>query len=221
MKGKPFYVKRAEMRLLEELKWRYATKKFDATKRVSAADMAQIKEAIQLTATSYGLQLFKVLVIEDQEVKEKLKPVSWGQSQVTDASHVLVLCNYTEVTDAHLNEYAEIKAKTENVDIEKLSGYVQFVSSTLSKFSPEEINIWTAKQTYIALANLMNACAALKIDSCPMEGFDAAKYDEILGLKERGLSSALVCPIGYRSEEDASQHAPKVRRPLEDLFEQI
>lgn len=209
------------MRLLEELKWRYATKKFDATKKVREQDLAQIKEAIQLTATSYGLQLFKVLVIENQEVKEKLKPFSWGQSQVTDASHVFVLCNYTEVTGEHLNTYAEIKAKAQNVDIAKLSGYVQFISETLSKLTPEQINTWTAKQTYIALGNLMNACAALKIDSCPMEGFQVAKYNELLGLTEKGLSAALVCPIGYRSEEDVTQHAPKVRRPLEDLFETI
>lgn len=209
------------MRLVEDLKWRYATKKFDATKVVSESDLAKIKEAIRLTATSYGLQLFKVMVVTDQAVKEKLKPVSWGQSQVTDASHVLVLCHYTEVTEEHLNAFAAIKSEVQNIERSKLEGYVQFISNTLSKLTPEQIQTWTAKQTYIALGNLMAACAELKIDSCPMEGFEAEKYDEILGLKEQGLSAALVCPIGYRAVEDANQHVPKVRRPLEELFKQI
>lgn len=209
------------MRTIEDLKWRYATKKFDATKKVSNKDLDKLKEAIQLTATSYGLQLFKVLIIENPETRELLKPASWGQTQITDASHLMVFCNYTEVKEEHLNSYAALKSKVNNIPMEKLEGYIGFVQSTLGKFTPNQILNWTAKQTYIALSSVMNAAAELKIDSCPMEGFDASKYDEILGLSAKGLAAAVVCPIGYRSEEDDTQHAAKVRKSIEDLFEVV
>lgn len=209
------------MGFIEDQKWRYATKKFDATKKVSNKDLDVLKESIQLAATSYGLQLFKVLIIENPDTRDLLKPVSWGQAQVTDASHLMVFCNFTEVTKEHLNHYAEIKAKASDIPVESLSGYMDFIESALSARTPDQIDNWTAKQTYIGLANLMNAAAELKIDTCPMEGFDAAKYDEILGLSAKGLAAAVVCPIGYRSEEDATQSAPKVRKSINDLFEVV
>lgn len=207
------------MGFIEDQKWRYATKKFDATKKISNKDLDILKEAIQLTATSYGLQLFKVLIVENKQKRDLLQPVSWGQSQVIDASHLLVFCNYTEVTEEHLNSFAAIKAKANEIPVENLDGYVQFIQSKLSERSAEEMDSWTAKQTYLALGNLMSACAALKIDSCPMEGFEATQYNEILGLSEKGLAAAVVCPIGYRSDEDETQNAPKVRRSIDDLFE--
>ncbi len=209
------------MRTIEDLKWRYATKKFDATKKVSNEDLDKLKEAIQLTATSYGLQLFKVLIIENPGIRNLLKPASWGQSQVTDASHLMVFCNFSEVTEEHLNHFAAIKSKANGIPLEELGGYVGFILSKLAELNADQIDNWTAKQTYIGLANLMNAAAELHIDTCPMEGFDKLKYDEILGLSEKGLAAAVVCPIGYRSEEDATQHAAKVRKSKEDLFEVV
>tara|TARA_R110000868_G_scaffold119573_6_gene317520 strand:+ start:1120 stop:1749 length:630 start_codon:yes stop_codon:yes gene_type:complete len=209
------------MRTIEDLKWRYATKKFDATKKISNEDLDKLKEAIQLTATSYGLQLFKVLIIENPETRNLLKPASWGQSQITDASHLLVFCNFSEVTEDHLNHFAAIKSKANNIPMEDLSGYVGFIQSKLGELNADQIDNWTAKQTYIGLANLMNAAAELHIDTCPMEGFDKDQYNQILGLSEKGLSAAVLCPIGYRSEDDASQHAAKVRKSVEDLFEVV
>lgn len=209
------------MRFLEDAKWRYATKKFDANKKVSDSDLEKIKEAIQLSASSYGLQLYKVLIVENKELREKLKPASWSQPQITDASHLLVFCNYTELKEAHISEYVQWKADALGVDIEKFKGYSVFVWNKLSEQSEEARANWTAKQTYIALDNLMMACAELKIDSCPMEGFEREQYDEILGLKEKGLSTAVVATIGYRSFEDETKDWPKVRRPKEDLFEVI
>jgi len=209
------------MRTIEDLKWRYATKKFDATKKISNKELDKLKEVIQLTATSYGLQLFKVLIVENKQKRDLLQPASWGQSQIVDASHLLVFCNFTAVTEEHLNHYAAIKSEANNIPVESLSGYMQFIQSNLGTRTPEQIDSWTAKQTYIGLANLMNAAAELHIDTCPMEGFDASKYDEILGLSAKGLAAAVVCPIGYRSEEDATQHAAKVRKSLEDLFELV
>lgn len=209
------------MGFIEDQKWRYATKKFDATKKVSNQDLEQLKEAIQLAATSYGLQPFKVLIVENKQKRDLLKPLSWGQSQIVDASHLFVLCNHKIVTEEHLNSFAAIKAEASGIPVENLTGYVQFIQSKLAERTPEEINHWTAKQAYIALGNLMNAAAELKIDTCPMEGFEADKYDEVLGLSKKGLNAAVVCAVGYRSEEDESQNAPKVRYSIEDLFEVI
>lgn len=209
------------MGIISDSKWRYATKKFDASKKVSNEDLQTLKEAIQLASSSYGLQLYKVLIVENEEIRKELQPASWGQTQIVDASHLFVFCNYTEVTEKHLNDFGVLKSKQQGIELEKLSGYISFIQNQLSSMSPEAINIWTAKQTYIALANLLNACAELRIDACPMEGFEAEKYNEILDLTDKGLSAAVVCTVGYRSSEDDTQHAPKVRKEFNDLFEVV
>lgn len=207
------------MRLLDNLKWRYATKKYNPSKKVSDQDMSQIKEAIRLSASSYGLQLFKVLDIKDKSLREKLKPASWGQSQITDASHILVFCSYVEVKEEHIDEYINLKAETQKIDIGLLQGYGDFVKSKMNETPVSYQQIWTGKQTYIALGNALAACAELKIDSTPMEGFDVAAYNDILGLNNKGLKADVVLAIGYRSDEDTTQHSPKVRKPAEKLFE--
>ena len=209
------------MSLVEDLKWRYATKKFDASKQVSNEDLRTIKEAISLTATSYGLESYKVLVVQNPEIRAKLLPASWGQTQVTDASHLLVFCNYNEVTSDHIDGLVKLKSDTQGIAIENLKGYGDFMKKTIGNIPSEGIKIWTAKQTYIALGNAMAACAELKIDSCPMEGYDAIQYNEILGLDAKGLNATLVLPIGYRSVEDKTQHGKKVRKPLNELFEVV
>jgi len=209
------------MTLIDSLKWRYATKKFDPNKKVSDADLATIKEAIQLTATSYGLQLYKVLVIEDAETREKLKPAAWGQGQITDASQLFVFCAYTSVTPEMIDEYLQLKSDTQGMKVEDLKGYGDFMKGALGKLSPEMQQAWNAKQVYIALGNLLAACGELKVDACPMEGFDPAQFDEILGLKEKGLTASVLATVGYRSDEDKTKDAPKVRKSQEDLFETI
>lgn len=209
------------MSIVENLKWRYATKKFDSSKKISESDLNTIKEAISLTATSYGLESYKVLVVENPEIREQLKPASWGQTQVTDASHLLVFCGFNEVTPAHIDAMLTLKSETQGVAMEHLAGYGDFMKSTIGAFPEEAIKVWTAKQTYIALGNAMAACAELHIDSCPMEGFDATQYNEILGLDAKGLHAAVVLPIGYRSQEDQTQHGKKVRKPLNEMFEVV
>ncbi len=209
------------MGLIENLKWRYATKKFDATRKVSAEDLEKIKEAVQLSASSYGLQLYKILVIEDAATREKLQPASWGQSQIVDASHLVVFCNYSKVDGEHIDEYVNLKSSTQGIDAESLKGYGDFIKGKMSDLSDEQQNNWTARQTYIALGNLLAACAELKVDACPMEGFEPAMYDEILGLSEKGLNAAVIATIGYRSDEDQTQHGKKVRKSMDDLFEMI
>ncbi|MEQ8908584.1 MAG: NAD(P)H-dependent oxidoreductase [Vicingaceae bacterium] len=207
------------MEIIEGLKWRYATKKFDPTKKLSKTDLEKLKEAIQLSASSYGLQLYKVLIIEDEALRKKLKPAAWDQPQILDASHLLIFCNETSVTEENIQEHIQLKADTVGVDAAKLKGYGDFIYGQWKDQSPEAQSNWTAKQTYIALGNLVAACGEMKIDACPMEGFEPAKVNEILGLEEKGLNAAVLATIGYRSEEDETKDAPKVRKSKDDLFE--
>lgn len=206
---------------IENQKWRYATKKFDASKKVSTQDFETLKDAIQLSTSSYGLQLYKVFIIENPETRAKLQPVSWGQSQIVDASHLLVFANYTDIQESHIDEYVLNMAGTRGIAQEALQGYSDFMKSKILPLTKEEKSNWTSKQTYLALGNLLNAAAEMKIDVTPMEGFEPEKYNEILGLNEKGLHASLVAAIGYRHEEDATQHYAKVRKPKENLFETI
>lgn len=202
----------------ENAKWRYATKKFDTTKKVSAEDLATLKEAIQLSASSFGLQLYKVIIVENPELRAQLQPASWGQSQIVDASHLIVFANQTTVENVDVDKYLNNVAATRNLPIDALTGYGDYMKGFIGNL-PEEVKpTWTAKQTYIALSNLLNAAAELKIDVTPMEGFIPAQYNEILGLDKLNLNAALVAAVGYRHEEDATQHYAKVRKSNEDLF---
>ncbi|TDU39457.1 nitroreductase [Gelidibacter sediminis] len=206
---------------IKNLNWRYATKKFDSTKKIAAEDLDQLKDAIQLSASSYGLQPYKVLIIEDQKIKEQLKAASWGQSQITDASHVIVFANMTDFDESLINDYIENIGITRSIEPVNLKGYADFMINTLNPLPKDAKASWTAKQTYIALGNLLSAAAEFKIDACPMEGFDADQYNEILGLNEQNLNAAVVAAIGYRSEEDETQHNKKVRKPKKELFTTI
>ena len=203
---------------IENQKWRYATKKFDAAKKISAADLETLKEAIQLSTSSYGLQLYRVFIIENPEVRAKLQPVSWGQSQIVEASHLLVFANIVDVQDQHIDDYVQNIANTRGLTVEDLKGYSDFMKSKIVSLPVDQKAVWTSKQTYLALANLMNAAAELKIDVTPMEGFEPEKYNEILGFNALGLNASLVAAVGYRHEEDATQHYVKVRKPKQELF---
>ena len=206
---------------IEDLNWRYATKKFDASKEIASKDLDTLLEAIQLTASSYGLQPYEIIVVKDAATREKLKSVSWDQSQITDASEVIVFANKTQITSEYVDSYLKDIAQTRDLKIEDLAGLKGMLDSTIMKLNPEDQNTWAAKQAYIALGNLLSAAAHLKIDACPMEGFDAEKYDELLNLKEKGLTTAVITTVGYRSEEDSTQFAAKVRKSKNDLINTI
>lgn len=209
------------MQLLENLKWRYATKIFDTHKKVEKQDLDYLKEAIQLSVSSYGLQLYKVLIIEDPELRLKLKAASYGQDQITDASQLMVFCHYCKVTDELVDSFIERTAKAQGKTYEDVKGYGDFIKRQLAAKSGEDLRQWAAKQTYLAMGNLLTACAELRIDACPMEGFEPEVYDEILELRKENLQSSLIVPIGYRSHKDESQYLKKVRRPESELFELI
>lgn len=209
------------MELLENLKWRYATKKFDSSKSINEEDLEKLKQAVQLSVSSYGLQLYKVLIIKNDELKLQLKEAAWNQSQLTDASHIFVFCNYTERKNEHIDEYIRATSETQDTPLEKLKGYGDLIKESLSSKSDTAWQNWSEKQTYLALSNLLTACAELKIDSCPMEGFEQEKFNSILGLDQKGLNAAVIAPIGYRSKEDHTQFRKKVRKPKEVLFDEI
>lgn len=209
------------MELLKNLNWRYATKKFDSSKKVSDNDLEKLKEAVQLSVSSYGLQLYKVLIIENSAIREQLKPVSWDQSQITDASHLFIFCNYTDASSEAIDDFIKHTAQTRNLDLDRLNGYGDFIKEKIKEKTPEEKTGWLKSQTYLALGNLLNACAELKIDACPMEGFEPEAYNKILNLDVKGLNAAVIAPVGYRHKEDHTIGQLKVRKPIKLLFETI
>ena len=198
--------------------WRYATKKFDATKKISKQDLETLKEAIRLSASSFGLQPYRVLIIENPELRARLQPAAWGQSQIVDASQLIVFANITNFGETEIDVSIANTTKTRGLPADALKGYGDFMKSKIVVLPEDVRNTWASKQTYLALGNLMNAASELKIDVTPMEGFEPAQVNEILGLGRLGLNATLLATIGYRHEEDATQHYAKVRKSNEELF---
>ena len=207
------------MNILENLKWRYATKKFDSTYQLSESELNTIKEVIQLSPASFGLQPYKVLIVTNPEIREQLKAVSWNQSQVTDASALLVFVKNKNVDESEVDLFVENIINTRGVTKEMLAEYEGMMKHAVSSQTEDQKGIWVEKQIYLAVGNLLTSLSVLGIDSCPMEGFDRGQYDSILGLTE--TSSVIVCPIGKRDESDEYQNYPKVRKSTDDLFEII
>ncbi|MEQ8688683.1 MAG: NAD(P)H-dependent oxidoreductase [Imperialibacter sp.] len=207
------------MNLIDKLNWRYATKIFDPKKKVSAHELAFLKEAIRLSVSSYGLQLYKVLIIENDDIRKELRKSSWNQSQITDACHLFVFCNYTRNYDQHVDSYIRRIIELQGKSDEGLKQYGEFIKNSIRNMPDEERKSWSEKQTYLALNNLLMACAELKIDACPMEGFDKQAYNRLLGLDELGLNAAVIAPVGYRSDKDETQQRQKVRKSMEELFQ--
>lgn len=203
---------------LEHQNWRYATKKFDATKKISNEDLNLLKEAIRLSSSSYGLQPYKVIIVENPELRAKIQPAAWGQSQIVEASHLIIFANETQLKEQDIDNYVINISATRNIPVEALSGYADFMKSKILTLPEETKNVWTAKQTYLALGNLLNAAAELKIDVTPMEGFIPEQVNEILGLEKLGLNTSLIATLGYRHEGDDTQHYKKVRKSEEELF---
>ena len=204
--------------LLETRQWRYATKKFDPNKKVSEKDLQLLLEATRLSASSYGLQPYHIYVISDQDLKKKLRPASWNQKQVEDASHIIVFANNADFGEELVDEYLDNVSETRKIPADGLKSYGDFMKSKLLDLPLQSKNEWTAKQAYLAFGNLMQAAAELKIDTCPMEGFEPEEYNRILGLSEKKQNASVVLAIGYRSEADETQHYAKVRKSKEELF---
>lgn len=209
------------MSILIAMRNRYATKKFNAEKNISEEDLETIFEAINLSPTSYGLQLFKVLHVKNSETRKALQPTAWNQSQITDASDLLVFAARTEFNAADIDRYIKRVASVRNIDVEGLKGYGDFMKTKLAEKGGKNFQEWTSRQPYIALGNAMTVAASLGIDSCPMEGFEPEKTGEVLGMEGSGYAPVVILALGYRSQEDTTQHAAKVRKPLEKLIESV
>lgn len=207
------------MKILDSLNWRYATKKFNPHKKVSEQNIETLKDVIRLSASSYGLQLYKVLIVTNENVKKRLKPASMFQNQITDASHLFIFCIYDRYDEVLIDENIKLKSDVQSIPIADLSQFSSHMKETLS--SKPDFLPWAAKQTYIALGNLLTACGEIEIDSCPIEGFEPGMYDEILELKKRNLKSCVIAAVGYRSDDDFYQFKKKVRRANADIFEEI
>ncbi|REE25092.1 nitroreductase [Winogradskyella pacifica] len=202
------------MSIIEQLNWRYATKKFDTTKSLSREKLNILKEAFNLTAVSYGLQTLKLVVVADKIARERLVEVAYGQRQVVDSSHLLVLCIQNEIDGNDVNAHFDTIKAIRNTPDAILNPFKKELKSTVEDMPADKKLIWATKQAYIALGNLMTVCAVEGIDSCPMEGFIPKVLDEKLELEKHGLSSVLLFPVGYRADDDMFADFKKVRQPI-------
>lgn len=209
------------MNILNSLEWRYATKKFDPSKKLSNQQIETLKKAFNLTATSFGLQPLKLIVIQNKELQEKFVELSYFQRQVADASHLLVLCIETDTTTEDINTYFDLEKETRGTSEEVISNFRNQLIDMYKNKSIEEKQLSAKYQAYIALGNLMTVCALEKIDACPMEGFNPAKVDELLNLKSLNLKSVLLLPVGFRAEDDVMSGMQKVRKPLSETILEI
>ncbi len=203
--------------LIKQLKWRYATKIFDPSKRISDADWRTLEEVLVLTPSSFGLQPWKFFVVDTPALKEKLVAASWGQTQVKDASHTLVMAIKNNMDADHIVRYVEHTADVRGVPVDSLEKFKQ-VMLNFAMRPGFDVNTWAKDQVYIALGNFMTAAAMLGIDTCPMEGIVPAKYDEILGLGKLGYATVVGCPAGFRAADCKYATTPKVRFKHDDVI---
>jgi nitroreductase/dihydropteridine reductase len=206
------------MALLNSLQWRAAIKNFDKTKKLTPAQLDELLSAVQLSPSSAGLQPYRIVVVEDADTRAKLREAAYGQAQITDASQLIVFAAETQVDAKLVAKYIDLIADTRQTERAGLEGFEQMIAGSVASRTPDENINWAKKQAYIALGVLSSAAADLHIDSCSMEGFNPAAFDEILGLTEKGLTTAVIAAVGFRADEDVYSKMPKVRKAHKDLF---
>lgn len=207
--------------LVSQLKWRYATKKFDASRKIPLATWSALEQSFVLAPSSYGLQPWKFVVISDPAVKAKLPAISWNQTQPADCSHFVVFAGRRGFGAGDVERFIARSAQVRGVTVESLSGYRDMMLGTASRLSPEQANAWCDRQSYIALGFLMASAAALGVDACPMEGIVGPEYDKLLGLDKLGYAALVGCALGYRAADDKYAAAPKVRYSTEDVIVRV
>jgi nitroreductase len=197
--------------LLESLNYRYATKAFNPSRKIDPETWAALETALTLTPSSFGLQPWRFIVVNSPQIREKLKIASWGQNQVTDASHLVVLTARTDLTQQDIDSWITRLSEVQGTPVENLAGYAGMISSFSSKMNPADKQAWNTRQVYIALGQLMTAAAVTGIDTCPLEGISPSDYDDILDLKNSGYATAVACALGYRSADDTYATVKKAR----------
>ena len=204
--------------IINALEWRYATKVFDKSRKLNSQQLADLKRVIQLSASSYGLQPYKIIIISNQELKDKLKPVSYAQAQITDASHLFLFCAMEEFNADDVSQFVDLNVEITSIPKENLKTFHEMMNLKIESMNGSENLMWATRQAYIALGNLLTAVANMGIDTCPIEGFVPSQYSEILGLEKLKLKPLVVAAIGFRAESDKYQNVPKVRKKEKDLF---
>lgn len=205
----------------EALEWRYATKRYDPSRKISDNDWNLLKQSLQLAPSSYGVQPWKFLVIENPEVREKLKAASWNQTQVTDASHFVVFLFKEEIDAAFIQKYLDRIAEVRQIPLESLDGYKNMMHEKLVRAPEEKIRAWSQRQAYIAMGFLLQTAALMKIDATPMEGLDPSSYDKILELEGSGYKTVATVALGYRHPDDAFQNLKKVRFTEDSVIQYV
>ncbi len=208
--------------VLAQLQWRYAVKKFDPSKKIPADVWDVLEKSLVLAPSSFGLQPWKFFVVDNPVLRQQLLENSWNQTQVTEASHLVVLAIKKEMGDQEVDRYIQDMSDKRQVPIDALGGLTKMIKGFMANpqkgFTTDE---WAIRQVYIAIGQFMTSAAMLGIDTCPMEGFNPAKYDEILGLTAQGYSSVLVCPAGYRADDDKYAAMAKVRYAQSEVITHI
>jgi nitroreductase len=208
--------------LVAQLRWRYATKKFDPTRRIPADQWDALEWALILTPSSFGLQPWKFVVVTDPVVKEKLSAASWEQTQPRQCSHMVVMARRQNLSDADIDRFLDRTAAVRGIERQSLAGYRRVIVSFRQEAETEGwLNAWAERQVYIALGNFISSAAMLGIDTCPMEGLDAARYDNIVGLEGTGYSTVVGCAAGYRAADDKYSSIPKVRFEAGDVIAHV
>lgn len=208
--------------LLQALRWRYATKVFDPKRKIPADVWSALEESMVLSPSSFGLQPYRFLVVEDPALRAQLMPHAWNQRQIVDASHLVVFAVRTAITEADIDRFLDRIVEVRGVTRESLQSYRSMMTGMLldPSFQPVAVH-WAARQAYLALGNLLTSAAVLGIDACPIEGFVPAEFDRILKLPEQGFTSVVCCALGYRDETDKYARLPKVRAPREQLVRHL
>lgn len=208
--------------LTRSLHWRYATKKFDPSRRIPAATWAALEEALVLTPSSFGLQPWKFIIVETPELRARLVAASWNQSQPADSSHFVVFARRDNLPESAIDHHLARVTEVTGTPLESLAGLRKVITGFCGNLRAQgRLDAWADRQLYIALGNFMTAAALLDIDTCPMEGLDPAQYDQILGLTGSGFSTVVACAAGYRAEDDANASRPKVRFPASEVITRV
>ena len=208
------------MNLIDALHWRYAVKQFSEEK-ITATELKQLLDAARLSASSYGLQPYAIIVVESDAVRQQLLPFSYGQDKIANSSHLIVFAAHTGVGDVTVDRYIEKYARITQTPRDELAGYIEHMKQALASQTATQRQQWAHQQAYIALGNLLTCAALMKMDCCPMTGFDNEGYDKVLRLNEKGLTSSVICPIGRRHPDDANANTPKVRFDYDEIVMEV
>ncbi len=207
---------------LQQLEWRYAVKKFDPAKKISSEIWDVLEQSLVLSPSSFGMQPWKFFVVDNPSLRQQLLEHSWNQAQVLEASHLLVLAIKKDMSDVDVDKYIQSMSDKRGVPLEGLAGLTKMIKGFLANPNKSfTLDEWATRQVYIAIGQFMTSAAMLGIDTCPMEGFNPVKYDEILGLTDLGYASVLVCPAGYRDSDDKYATMPKVRYDQSEMVQHL